>query len=1131
VKRASWLIGGLLSVVVCAASAQAASPSAAASATRRAPSAASSARQDVASPLDRHVTLDLQNVTIAAALDEIARQGHLDLSFTDEVVPSGRHVTIKVTDVTLREALKRVLRGTGTRAEVRPTGTVMIVKDAGGKDAKSTTSAREQSGTIWGRVVDSVTVRPLVGALVGMRGVAEQSVTNDSGYYWLQHVPAGIQVVAVRMLGYRAAERRVVVPDSQAVRLDFALPMGMTRLQEVVTTATGEKRRLEVANDITVIHVDSVLATAPISSVTDLLETRVPGLTVQRTSGAPGDPARIRIRGVSSIYGNNDPIVIVDGVRIYSAQSDARSANQALNPKAGDFPAPSPLDQIDPQSIETIEVAKGPSAATLYGADAANGVIVITTKRGRAGPAHWRVSTSQGLSYLPGRYPDAYLLFGHDYNGDRLICSLGQLCGAGVDSLVRFQALSAPDLTVLGHGGSTRLMLGVDGGSHELAYSLTGSYDDETGILKLPSLAATQFQNAHGYAAPDWMRRPQTLNRWSGTGRVTAQLGRKAEVAFTTMLTRERQQHSSLERQLGSLMGTYVDRASETFYQGGTGGVYLVASPVLVPDFHRRVTDATTNFTNAANLTWHPLTWLTGSADAGLNVIGRTDENLLPRDMLDTLGSLTTARGNSVVSTVNLRATVTAPLPLGFHLQFATGANYTKTSISDLQTSVEGLAPGTSGLDGAGYWGRPSQMVSDVTNLGWYVEPSLAHKRFFLNAGLRFDGGSTYGSHVSLPTFPKLGGTWLVSDEPWFPFKNVFNTLRLRAAYGHAGVQPGITDRLRLYHHDTQLIDGGLTDVSMLGTLGNTKIRPERSTELEGGFDADLLNDRVSVSLSGYRKTRKDALLQVPVAPSVYGDNVSIWENVGVIRNTGLEASVAAQLLRTDPVTWSWTLGVSRNRNLVVALAPGMQPFNLDLDTRIAPGYPLYGRWARPIKGYADVNGDGIIEPDEVQVGDSLVFLGEMVPNYEASLHSTFNFLRGALTVDAGLDYQGGLTQVNRTAQYNRLLSRGANDATAPFSEQAAVAALSKTEYGLVQTINTLRFNSLSVAFNAPPSLARRVGASALSIALQGSNLGLFTNYRGKDPNVNAYSTGNFIADTGVLPQPRSWLLTVTARY
>lgn len=1082
-------------------------------------------------PLERIVSLDLHGVSLQQALDEIDRQAHLDLTYSTRIVPLAKAVTITTSHVTAGEVLAMILAGTGVRAVATSGGTVVLVSS---ENAATDTTLE---GSVWGRVSDSTSDNPISNAVIGVKGTSLKTESNELGVFRLRQVPSGAQVITVRQVGYVPVERNVPVEAGKDARLYVRLQMRMTRLQEVVTTATGQRRRVEVANDIVVIHVDSVMATAPIATVTDLLETRVPGLTVQHTSGSPGDPSRLRLRGVSSVYANNDPIVIVDGVRVYSAQSDLRSGNLA-SPGSFQYASPSPLDQIDPQSIETIEVLKGPSAATLYGADAANGVIVVTTKQGRPGPARWRMTASQGMSYMPGQYPNAYFRVGHDYDGSLLFCPLGSYCGAGVDSILRFQALNAPDLTILGHGGNTRVSLGVDGGERNLTYSFTGSVDDETGILNLPSFSVKNFQAVHGTLPLEWMQHPQSLSRWSGTGRITAQIGPTAALSVTSTLTRETQQKSSLEQQLAALMSTYVDRAAGRYYQVQGHNANLLLTPDLVPDFYTRVTDAATNSTTAATLNWQPRTWLTWNADAGLNVINRNDESLLPRGLLDTLGRLGAARGNSVVSTVNLRALATKQLPWGFHLQFATGANYTKTAIADLATSVIGLAEGTTGLQGAGHADAPTATVSDIANFGWYVEPSLAQQRFFISAGLRFDGGSTYGTHVSLPTFPKLGGSWLISDERWFPFKYVFNTLRLRAAYGHAGVQPGISDRLRLYTSSDaySFVNGGLAQVYSITNLGNTKLRPERSTEIEGGFDADLFSDRLSVSVSAYRKIKKDALLQVPVAPSVYGSNVSIWENIGVVRNTGLEATVTTQLVRTDPVTWSWTLGVSRNKNLLISLAPGMSPFNISSSlsgdaSRIAPGYPLFGHWARPILGFADVNGDGIIEAGEVQLGDSLVFLGDAMPKYEASLHTTFSFLRGVLTVDAGLNYQNGLTQANLTAMDNSSLSRAANDPTAPFSQQAAVAVVRQTAYGIIQTVNTLRFNSLSVAFNARPSLARRLGASALSIALQGTNLGLFTNYAGKDPNVNAYATGNSVADTGVLPQSRTWQLTVSARY
>jgi hypothetical protein len=209
-----------------------------------------------------------------------------------------------------------------------------------------------------------------------------------------------------------------------------------------------------------------------------------------------------------------------------------------------------------------------------------------------------------------------------------------------------------------------------------------------------------------------------------------------------------------------------------------------------------------------------------------------------------------------------------------------------------------------------------------------------------------------------------------------------------------------------------------------------------------------------------------------------------------------------------------------------------VQPFGQN-DARVVAGYPLFGRWARPILGYTDANHDGIIERNEVLLGDSLVFMGGSEPNYEANLFSTLSLLRGAVTVSGSLSYQSGLTQINQTigTAGQTIFSPGTSDPKSSPGEQAAVVVMGETEYGLMQTVSSLRFSSLSVAYNLSPSAASRFGARALSVALQGTNLGLFTNYKGKDPNVNAYATGNSTLDTGVLPIPRSWSLAVHATY
>jgi TonB-linked SusC/RagA family outer membrane protein len=1098
------------------------------------------------SPLERRVSLDVRNALLKDVLKEINRQARLGLAYTPRVVPTELRVSIRATDITAKDALERVLRGTGVKMEVTESGSVMLVKASVRRAEAPADTVRY--GAVWGHVTDSATSQSLAGTVMGVKGTALTTVTNAEGNYVFTGVPSGVNVITARHLGYAPEMRDVAIIDSQLVRLNFALHMGMSRLQEVVTTATGPQRRLELGNDITVINADSIVSTQPISNVTQLLEARVPGLVVQHTSGAPGDPSRLRLRGAASIYRSNDPIVIVNGVRVYSAQSDPRSANLAGGPSQPVIAAPSPLDQIDPNSIETIEVLKGPSAATLYGADAANGVIVITTKRGNAGPPRWTVSAEHGVTYLPGAYPEQYFRWGHNLadNSPRWCAVTDLTCTA--DSLARFQTLNDPALTPLGHGSRTAVAVGVSGGSSALLYALTASASDELGVLTLPSLAAERFQEAQGISPPNWMHRPQGYKTYSGTSQLTAQLGQSAQVSLTTQLSQSTQQRSSLENQLGSLLYTYVNPTTAT-YQSATANGYS-PTPELLSGFYQRTTDVATTFTNGLNANWHPRTWITTSADAGLQVISREDELLLPRNYssaFDSVGTFNRGSGRSLVSTVNLRGTLTAPPVHGVTLRATVGANYTGTSLTDAFFGGTNIPVGaTSPVQAHDRLNDETQSV--VRTFGWYVEPNISTKRLFLSTGLRFDGGNTFGSRAKLAGFPKVGLSYVISDEPLFPLKSLFQQLRLRAAYGHAGVQPGLSDRLRIYDVRTPvLLDSQSVDITRLLSLGNAELKPERSTEFEGGFDADVLNDRLSVGFTGYRKTREDALLSFPLPPSVFGEGSTILKNIGVIRNSGLELTMGTELVRSAPVTWNVQLQVSRNRNVVISLAPEVAPFLIESGgalSAIRPGYPLFGIWARPIVGFADANHDGVIERNEVQVGDSAKYMGASTPTYEASLHTGLSLFRSAIHLDAGFDYQHGVTQINATALDHQAASRALNDPSAPQGELAGTLVLipaseigfagqggPSTPFGVIQMVNTLRFNSLSVAYALPTAAAQRLGARAVTVALQGTNLGLFTNYRGKDPNVNAYPIGNGVLDTGQLPAPRTWQLRVSAQY
>ncbi|HXC24569.1 MAG TPA: TonB-dependent receptor plug domain-containing protein, partial [Gemmatimonadaceae bacterium] len=378
------------------------------------------------------VTLIVQDSTVKYVVNELARQAQLKPLFYSSVALAQR-ITVHVSNMDVMDALGSVLHGTGLEAKLLSDGETVAIHPQLGSAAAD--RARLAGGIMSGRVTDSASGAGLGGASVKVEGTKLSTVTSDSGHFTLKDVPIGDQVLSVKLFGYRPAERTVTVVDSERTTVHIVMVPVPTVLSGVVTTAVGEQARYQVGNDITVLNADSIQKVAPVTTLTQMLETRVPGLVVQHTNGIPGAPSRLRLRGLSSVNMSSDPILIVDGIRIYTDQSGSLQPNAVSNngglaggrttgggssvggtpgpANPGVFAGPSALDQIDPASIETIEVLKGPSATAIYGSDAANGVIVVTTKHGRPGPTHWTLTLDQGRTTLPGEWPMHYFTFGH----------------------------------------------------------------------------------------------------------------------------------------------------------------------------------------------------------------------------------------------------------------------------------------------------------------------------------------------------------------------------------------------------------------------------------------------------------------------------------------------------------------------------------------------------------------------------------------------------------------------------------------------------------------------------------------------------------------------------------------------
>src|SRR6266542_1513846 len=392
-------------------------------------------------------------------------------------------------------------------------------------------------GTVSGRVTDSLTGQGVAGASVHLEGTRWRTATAEDGGFRLAEVLPGSYTVVARRIGYAASQRAVTLADGETVELMIALAPQATMLDEIVATATGGQERYKIGNAISRIDAESLTVSAPIRGLTDLLTARAAGVQVLGASGVTGQAPRIRVRGLNSFSVTNDPLIVVDGVRVENSPG-----NIVFNAFAGfsRFQG-GRLSDLNPDEIESIDIVKGPSAATLYGTDAANGVIVITTRKGRTGPPAYRVYAEQGvLEPDPASpFPANWYAFGRNTTtGAPQQCLLSQrAAGACVQDSVKsfnpmYQSVSAP----LGTGYRGVYGAQVSGGVSQLTYFVSGEYEKETGYLRMSDVDRQFLAQLRGAPPLPEQIRPNAVSKISLRGNVGTTLGSRADIALSTGL-------------------------------------------------------------------------------------------------------------------------------------------------------------------------------------------------------------------------------------------------------------------------------------------------------------------------------------------------------------------------------------------------------------------------------------------------------------------------------------------------------------------------------------------------------------------------------------------------------------------
>jgi TonB-linked SusC/RagA family outer membrane protein len=1001
------------------------------------------------------------------------------------------------------------------------------------------------------QVVDAGNSSPLEAARVVLTGTNQIQTTSREGRFLFRNVAPGTYQVRVLRLGYAPATQPVTVAEGETASLTFSLAPAAVQLDELVTTATGEQRKLEIGNAVTTIDAASVSERAPITEFTNLISGRAPGVQVLKSSGTTGTGTRIRIRGSNSISLSNEPLYYLDGIRL---ESNPTSSSLDIGGFGSGIGAgPSRINDLNPDDIQDIEIVKGPAAATLYGIQASNGVIRVSTKHGVAGPPQWNFFSELGAVSDNNDYPLNF--YGRDttpvgieegWDGFCTIQSeLDGLCTQ--TSLQSYQPLNDPVTRPYKAGLRQQYGASVSGGSEEVTYYVSGNYENEVGPFRLPGAEFDSVADFRG-VVPDNQRRPNALEKFGVRANIGANVSKTFDLStslgFLTSNTRFIENDNSFLTVNGS--GTTSGNLPEV-----DRGWYFIPAQLFAELANQEANRITTGVSG----NWRPTEWLTGRATVGYDVVNRNDVQFFPTgqvadypdgDNSNRFGARTDNRFTVSQTSVDLGASARFRLTPEIGSRISVGGQFFRDLVRGNYASGRGLPAGSGTITGA----RTTE-ARDTTiesrSIGTYVEEEVNLKeRLFVTGALRFDDNSAFGQNFDATVYPKASASWLVSEEPFFK-AGFLNTFRLRAAYGVSGQQPGTTDALRFFNAVPGKRVGVPTTGVSFGSLGNKDLKPERSYEFEAGFDAGLFKDRVSLEFTFYTKLTRDALVERDIAPSL-GAGQSQFINLSRIRNRGVELSISTRVLDTRSVAWDLTLSGSTAHNKILDLGVGVSPILLGFYQQHRAGYAAGGFWA-PTFTYNDANGDGIIDLDpnrdgvtddaEVALGDSAVFRGTAIPTREASLNSQLALFGGNVVFGTQFDYRGGHLVDNSLEQF-RCFSivncRGLYDRTAPLAEQAAAQATflpgAGNSVAFLEPGWFIKLRELSLTFFAPDRWARMFRANRLSLTLAGRNLWTIDDYSGVDPEVNAFAQDNFASsDFESQAQVRYWTARVNVGF
>ncbi|MGB6153155.1 MAG: SusC/RagA family TonB-linked outer membrane protein, partial [Pricia sp.] len=947
-------------------------------------------------------------------------------------------------------------------------------------------------GTITGNVTAAADGLPLPAVNVVVKGTTVGTTTDFDGNYEITVDDFPVTLV-FSSLGYAELEIEV----SNAGETNAAMKESATGLDEVVVTGLASSvKRENLANAVATVSAEELVGTTGQTTVDGALYGKVPGLNITSASGAPGGGFALRLRGISSINGNNQPLIIVDGVyynnvEIPSGLRFASGANRGNEENSGNR-----LADLDPNDIQNIEILKGSSAAAIYGQRGNAGVIIITTKRGQAGKT--KISFSQ------------------DVGTNTLANPLGMRpwTAASVESTFDAAERAKYEATIAGRGslydyediiyGETGFIndtrLNVTGGSEKTKFYIGGGYRDEAGIIKntgfdrltLRANIEHKISNVFDFSSSTNFTRSNSSRSFTGNENEGG-----LSYGYTLAFTRP------WNNQFPDANGNYPNNPNYS------GNPIFVRDNALNEDSNNRVVQGMTLNTKLLTTEKNRIKFV---MSGGLDYLANETYVYVPETHQAQIGGQGgfIAQGKNNFTQFNGQAIVLwnhDAMDGALGLTTQAGITYLKQESNLVNSRGSLLAAGQTNVDNSVNQ-VIDQFLSEEEDFGYFGQIEGNYKdQFIATVGYRLDKSSRNGDTDKFYGFPKASLAINVANFDFWSLESV-SQLKLRAAYGETGSPANFGATFTSLGASNI---GGNIGQSVLGTKGDVDVEPETSAEFEVGFDLGLFDNRVALEATYYDKSVSDLIL-TRALPASSGFTQETT-NLADLTNKGIELALRADILNSENFRWNTALQWFRNRSEITRLEVPAFPqpgagFGLGLGT-------IFIQEGKPVNQFAtnlDLDGDGVTEPTQIGVAEPDYQMG-FNNNITLFKHLDISFLfqlkvgGDNLNLSKFLTDLGGVTPDLETAEGQARLSIPANGAR--FLEPAGY----------------LRLREAAIYYRFPTNIIENVfgeTVDAIKFGVSGRNLWLKTDYSSYDPEVSVNGSGGLSTGIEVTPFPSS---------